>query len=63
MSDLRPRVGVENRLPEFIEEAIHMDPIPADLLAVVAAELASLVSGTLGRPIFPLHAPATNAIA
>ena len=35
MSDLRPRVGVENRLPEFIEEAIHMDPIPADLLAVL----------------------------
>src|ERR1035438_6478421 len=35
MSDLRPRVGVENRLPDFIEEAIHMDPIPADLLAVL----------------------------
>jgi hypothetical protein len=35
MSDLRPRVGVENRLPEFIEEAIHMDPIPADLLSVL----------------------------
>jgi hypothetical protein len=35
MSDLRPRVGVENRLPEFIEEAIHLDPIPADLLAVL----------------------------
>ena len=35
MSDLRPRVGVENRLPEFIEEAIHMDPIPPDLLSVL----------------------------
>jgi len=35
MSDMRPRVGVENRLPEFIEEAIHMDPIPADLLSVL----------------------------
>jgi hypothetical protein len=35
MSDLRPRVGVENRLPEFIEEAIHLDPIPADMLAVL----------------------------
>jgi hypothetical protein len=35
MSDLRPRVGVENRLPEFIEEAIHLDPIPADLLSVL----------------------------
>ena len=35
MSDLRPRVGVENRLPEFIEEALHDDTIPPDLLAVL----------------------------
>jgi hypothetical protein len=35
MNDLRPRVGVENRLPEFIEEAIHMDPIPPDMLSVL----------------------------
>jgi hypothetical protein len=35
MSDLRPRVGVENRLPEFIEEALHLDTVPADLLAVL----------------------------
>ena len=35
INDLRPRVGVENRLPEYIEEAIHLDPIPADLLAVL----------------------------
>jgi hypothetical protein len=35
MSDLRPRVGVENRLPEFIEEALHTEPIPADLLSVL----------------------------
>ena len=35
MNDLRPRVGVENRLPEFIEEAMHMDPVSADLLAVL----------------------------
>jgi hypothetical protein len=35
MSDLRPRVGVENRLPEFIEEAVNLEPIPADLLAVL----------------------------
>jgi hypothetical protein len=34
-NDLRPRVGVENRLPEFIEEALHCDPIPKDLLAVL----------------------------
>jgi hypothetical protein len=35
MSDLRPRVGVENRLPEFIEEAIHLDTIPPDMLSVL----------------------------
>ena len=26
MTDMRARVGVENRLPEFIEEAIRMEP-------------------------------------
>ena len=35
MSDLRPRVGVENRLPEFIEEALQMDAIPAEMLSVL----------------------------
>ena len=35
MSDLRPRVGVENRLPEYIEEAIHCDSIPQDMLSVL----------------------------
>jgi hypothetical protein len=35
MSDLRPRVGVENRLPEFIEEAIRRSPVPSDLLSVL----------------------------
>ncbi|MGC1450780.1 MAG: hypothetical protein WA830_12145 [Candidatus Sulfotelmatobacter sp.] len=35
MSDLRPRVGVENRLPEFIEEALHLDPVPGDMLSVL----------------------------
>ena len=34
-NDLRPRVGVENRLPEFIEEALHCEPLPEDLLAVL----------------------------
>ena len=34
-NDLRPRVGVENRLPEFIEEAMHSDPIPPELLGVL----------------------------
>ncbi len=35
MADLRARVGVENRLPEFIEEAIRMDPIAPDMLTVL----------------------------
>ncbi len=35
MTDLRPRVGVENRLPEYIEEALQLDPIPQDLLGVL----------------------------
>jgi hypothetical protein len=35
INDLRPRVGVENRLPEFIEEALLEDTVPADLLAVL----------------------------
>ena len=34
-NDLRPRVGVENRLPEFIEEALHSDSLPQDLLGVL----------------------------
>jgi hypothetical protein len=35
INDLRPRVGVENRLPEFIEEALQMDAVPSDLLSVL----------------------------
>ena len=35
ISDLRPRVGVENRLPEYIEEALAHDQIPADLQSVL----------------------------
>ena len=35
VNDLRPRVGVENRIPEFIEEALRYEPIPEDLLVVL----------------------------
>ena len=35
VNDLRPRVGVENRIPEYIEEALHYDPVPPDLLVVL----------------------------
>jgi hypothetical protein len=34
-TDLRPRIGVENRLPEFIEEAMFLPQMPADLLQVL----------------------------
>lgn len=34
-SDLRPRIGVENRLPEFIEEALRLPQFPPDLLNVL----------------------------
>jgi hypothetical protein len=35
VNDLRPRVGVENRIPEYIEEALLYEPVPADLLLVL----------------------------
>jgi hypothetical protein len=34
-NDLRPRIGVENRLPEFIEEALRAEQVPRDLLDVL----------------------------
>jgi len=33
--DLRSRIGVENRLPEMIEEAINADQISAELVDVL----------------------------
>ncbi|HEX4786717.1 MAG TPA: hypothetical protein VH350_20425 [Candidatus Sulfotelmatobacter sp.] len=35
MNDLRPRVGVENRLPEFIEEALQIEHLPPDMLSML----------------------------
>ncbi len=35
VNDLRPRVGVENRIPEFIEEALRQEVVPQDLLLVL----------------------------
>jgi antitoxin component HigA of HigAB toxin-antitoxin module len=35
VNDLRPRVGVENRIPEFIEEALRSDPMPEELLLIL----------------------------
>ncbi|MBZ5707355.1 MAG: HEAT repeat domain-containing protein [Acidobacteriia bacterium] len=34
-NELRPRIGVENRLPEFIEEALRMPQVPSDLMQVL----------------------------
>jgi hypothetical protein len=33
--ELRPRIGVENRLPEFIEEALTLQQVPKDLYDVL----------------------------
>ncbi|HKS73629.1 MAG TPA: HEAT repeat domain-containing protein [Terriglobales bacterium] len=33
--ELRPRIGVENRIPEFIEEALRLPDVPRDLLEVL----------------------------
>lgn len=35
VQDLRSRVGIENRLPEMIEEAINADQAPEDLIEVL----------------------------
>jgi hypothetical protein len=34
-NELRPRIGVENRLPEFIEEALRLPEFPPDLTKVL----------------------------
>jgi PBS lyase HEAT-like repeat len=34
-NELRPRIGVENRLPEFIEEALRLPQVPPDLIMVL----------------------------
>ncbi len=34
-NELRPRIGVENRLPEFIEEALRLPQVPKDLLEIL----------------------------
>jgi hypothetical protein len=33
-NDLRPRIGIENRIPEFIEEALQVPQFPADMVEV-----------------------------
>jgi len=33
--ELRPRIGIENRLPDFIEDALHLPEAPPDLIDVL----------------------------
>ncbi len=54
-SELRPRIGVENRLPEFIEEALHLPQVPPELIKVLRNTAAGLGRAP-GRPLLPLHA-------
>jgi hypothetical protein len=49
---LRPRVAVENRLPEFIEDALKSGSVPTglrDLLRHVPQPSAELIAGRFGR--------------
>ena len=41
VNDLRPRVGVENRIPEFIEEVLRGESIQPDLLAILRRTIQS----------------------
>jgi hypothetical protein len=47
--ELRPRIGVENRLPEFIEEALHMPQVPPDLLQVLRSTSQAAVEHLANR--------------
>jgi hypothetical protein len=33
--EMQPRIGVENRVPEFIDEAMRINPVPPDLMQVL----------------------------
>jgi hypothetical protein len=42
-NDLRPRIGVENRLPEFLEEALRTDQLAPELLDVLRRTSATAI--------------------
>jgi hypothetical protein len=48
-NDLRPRIGVENRIPEFIEEALRMEQVPQDLMAVLGRTLPAAIEHLADR--------------
>ena len=53
--DQLPRIGVENRLPEFIEEAMYLPQLRGRSAQVLRLHLARLGGRTSFRPLFPLH--------
>ncbi len=46
VNDLRPRIGVENRIPEFIEEALRCRSLLARFAGGVAANLSDREQST-----------------
>jgi hypothetical protein len=53
--NLRPRIGVENRLPEFIDEAVKAEEVPAglrDLLRRLQIPAAEQIAGRFSRSGF-----------
>jgi len=47
--DLRPRIGVENRIPEFIEEVLRLEQAPKDFIDVLHRTLGSAVEHLADR--------------
>ena len=47
--DMAPRIGVENRLPDFIEEALRLDEVPRQLVGVLRRTLEASVDHLADR--------------
>jgi hypothetical protein len=55
---LRPRIGVENRIPDFIDEAVRSEQIPDGLIGVLQTaprQSVELMMAQLPRTVRPLH--------
>jgi hypothetical protein len=58
VQSLRPRIGVENRIPDFIEEAVTAEKIPDGLIGVLQTaprQSVELMMAQLPRTVRPLH--------
>ncbi len=58
VQSLRPRIGVENRIPDFIEEAVTSEKIPDGLIGVLQTaprQSVELMMAQLPRTVRPLH--------